>query len=140
MWWDKKVSRKEFEEFKRKNNDTRCIDRTEYHDLNKRITKLEATLNCRDGKHEWILTSVVHEIKQTEMSIKLGVVGGYVDGTKEYTCKHCAIKKDEWEKKILPTKPTGTISGDEVWGGEGYGKSTMAKNAKPQPKRKKGKK
>ena len=115
------VSRKEFE---------KLVSRYEALDLNvtrailelqNKVGNLESTLNCRDGKHEW-------EYIPSERKGLTGLGNSIILQTEpHYACKHCAIKKDEWEK---PQRDAAYAAAEHA-----------SKNAKkPQPKRKKGKK
>lgn len=124
MWFEKKVGRKEFDAMvnalnNRIRNAENIIDeQAKYWDG--KFAKLEAANNCRDGKHEW---ETAGEIKN------LG--NGVFTNVAFTSCKHCTIKKDEWEKN----KPTSDLA-QAIAGGHGYGRPYV----KPQPKRNKGKK
>lgn len=84
-----------------------------------RIEKLEAANNCRDGKHEWV--EYPNIVTTTSM-----ICTTFTNKGTYTACKHCAIKKDEWEKQLIDTDlPTL--------------KKRMC-GEKPQPKRKKRKK
>lgn len=97
MWW---VSRKEFDEAVTNGTNARIalsnmVDNLTKHvcRLDDKISKLEATLNCRDGKHEWIN---FYEIALTATGTNLG------KSKQGLECKHCTIKKDEWEEQQKP--------------------------------------
>ena len=65
-----------------------------YSGLSDRIAKLKAANNCRDGKHEW--QTLLHEAtKARDGSI---MITGFEIKAHE-SCKHCAVKKDEFENK-----------------------------------------
>lgn len=112
------VSRKEFEDLKTRYELTNRNLSGFMERVNNQLNKLEATLNCRDGKHEWGMITDIRNLGADTFTSN--VVTG---------CKHCAIKKDEWEKHEQAEKHADEIT-------DLYFKT----RPKPQPKRKKGKK
>lgn len=116
------VSKKEFEDLRQLTSQISQNASGLIYELQRRIDKLEAANNCRDGKHEWESTQQI--VQQGNFDNGVATIRDIkIIHTK---CKHCAIKKDEWEKQLIDTDlPTlkKRMCGD-----------------KPQPKRKKGKK
>lgn len=121
------VSRKEFEAHQASHYQQVTNLALECVSLKERIAKLEAANNCRDGKHEWFGVST-HDIGDGRTAYTV------TTSSPDASCKHCGIKKDEWEK--LQRDKTLALVVDAA-----VRSQTMAKNAKRTPTpRKKGKK